>query len=213
MSESAPKCVHSPYAADNTLIVESHWSANTRIRCSLCGGCAYISKHGKIEPETCDCHKAAPEPSAAISDFAAAVINFKTQQLARLQAELDGFKKLWGVKEDNTLDPLPIQRLQMIADAAKDGASLTWIRAVAEEGLRGEPLVELQTPSEDIYTRKIATLTKARTCTHCTCAFFDADGTENPGSVCQIHPNGCKHGKPWYVACMPCRNELWGKTS
>lgn len=40
---------------------------------------------------------------------------------------------------------LAMDRLQMIIDAAKDGASLTWIRAVAEEGLRGEPLVELPT--------------------------------------------------------------------
>lgn len=39
-------------------------------------------------------------------------------------------------------------RLKMIADAAKDGASLTWIRAVAEEGLRGEPLVELRTDEQ-----------------------------------------------------------------
>jgi hypothetical protein len=42
-----------------------------------------------------------------------------------------------------TSDSLPMQRLRMIADAAKDGASLTWIRAVAEEGLRGESLAEL----------------------------------------------------------------------
>lgn len=35
-------------------------------------------------------------------------------------------------------------RLTMIRDAAKDGASLTWIRAVADEGLRGEPLSALE---------------------------------------------------------------------
>lgn len=44
---------------------------------------------------------------------------------------------------------LPMQRLQMIADAAKDGASLTWIRAVAEEGLRGDPLAELTSVNGD----------------------------------------------------------------
>lgn len=39
----------------------------------------------------------------------------------------------------NAVDQLR-SRLQMIYDGAKDGASLTWIRAVADEGLRGEKL-------------------------------------------------------------------------
>lgn len=34
-------------------------------------------------------------------------------------------------------------RLTMIRDAAKDGASLTWIRAVADEGMRDEPMANL----------------------------------------------------------------------
>lgn len=54
-----------------------------------------------------------------------------------------------------------LQRLQMIADAAKDGASLTWIRAVAEEGLRGEPLSRLpvapeSAPSQETQIRTAA---------------------------------------------------------
>lgn len=55
----------------------------------------------------------------------------------------DGCVWLKTLSNDTAADSLPMKRLQMIADAAKDGASLTWIRAVAEEGLRGEPLAEI----------------------------------------------------------------------
>ena len=53
--------------------------------------------------------------------------NRSEQSLADTEARADGF----------------YARLTMIRDAAKDGASLTWIRAVADEGLRGEPLAKL----------------------------------------------------------------------
>ena len=43
----------------------------------------------------------------------------------------------------DSLAELRLTRLQMIADAAKDGASLTWIKAVANEGLLDEPLAKL----------------------------------------------------------------------
>jgi hypothetical protein len=114
-------------------------------------------------------------PVPALPEFNSALADFRLQKLRRLQAELDAFKKMWGVT------------------------------GITAEAAPADPA--------DVYTRKIADRAKARTCTHCTCAFYDADGTENPGTVCTIHPNGCKHGKPWYVACMPCRNELWGKAS
>jgi hypothetical protein len=42
-----------------------------------------------------------------------------------------------------SLAELRLTRLKMIADAAKDGASLTWIKAVANEGLLDEPLASL----------------------------------------------------------------------
>lgn len=57
---SASLCVHSPFAADNTLIVESNWAAASRVRCKVCGGCSYIQKRGQLIPETCVCH-GAPE--------------------------------------------------------------------------------------------------------------------------------------------------------
>lgn len=38
-------------------------------------------------------------------------------------------------------------RLEMIRDAAANGVSLVWIRAVADEGLRSEPLVDLPNAS------------------------------------------------------------------
>lgn len=55
------ECVHNPYDPRNTLVVESHWAAGTRIRCSVCFGCAAVDKHGAIKPEDCECHRAAPE--------------------------------------------------------------------------------------------------------------------------------------------------------
>lgn len=51
-----PTCLHDPYHANNTLIVEAHWCAGSRIRCIACGGCAAIGKQGAVVPETCECH-------------------------------------------------------------------------------------------------------------------------------------------------------------
>jgi hypothetical protein len=51
---------------------------------------------------------------------------------------------------------------------------------------------------------------------HCTCAFYDSDGTPVPASApCVYHPAGslCEHGKGPDEPCMPCRDELWGRTS
>jgi hypothetical protein len=51
---------------------------------------------------------------------------------------------------------------------------------------------------------------------HCTCAYYDSEGEAVKASrECLYHPPGtlCPHGKAWNEPCMPCRDELWGKTS
>lgn len=62
-ADPRPTCLHDPYHANNTLIVESHWGAGSRIRCIACGGCAAIGKQGAVVPETCECHS--PPKTAA----------------------------------------------------------------------------------------------------------------------------------------------------
>jgi len=71
-------------------------------------------------PNNCDC---CPQNKRAY-DFIVTGLSVVERRRDELKGERDQLR----------------MRLEMIREAAKDGASLTWIRAVADEGLRGELL-------------------------------------------------------------------------
>jgi hypothetical protein len=53
----AEECSHSPFAASNSLIVESHWALGVRIRCGICGKTADVGKKGVVTP----CEPSSPD--------------------------------------------------------------------------------------------------------------------------------------------------------
>lgn len=44
-------CKHDPFVPRNTLVVESHWAAGVRVRCTQCGETSHVSKRGRVQPD------------------------------------------------------------------------------------------------------------------------------------------------------------------
>lgn len=44
-------CKHDPFVPRNTLVIEAHWAAGVRVRCTECGETAHVSKKGRVKPD------------------------------------------------------------------------------------------------------------------------------------------------------------------